>query len=165
MPPAAERARKEQSLETPIPDLEKQWRRETHKGNEAFSSGDYEAAAALFSEALARARRLFIRAAADQFSPRKAAHILIVSQHNIAETFMRQGMFEEAYTHYLSAFSTLCDWLEASNAPESMRRACAEKLTEAMNAVVTYLRRTSAEPQHIEAIYTRAAQHGPAATH
>lgn len=46
MPPAAERARKEQSLETPITDLEKRWRQETHKGNEAFSTGDYEAAAA-----------------------------------------------------------------------------------------------------------------------
>lgn len=163
MPPNATPAGHERSSPTPPRDMEKRWRAEMDKGAAAFGEGDYETAGALFSEALGCARRLFMRAAAEQFSARKAAHILIVSQHNIAETFMRLGMAEKAYTHYFSAFSTLCDWLEASAAPEPMRRACAEKLAEATAAVVACLRRMRAEPRRIAAIYARAAQHGQAA--
>ena len=165
MTPEHQRAFQEPSPETTALNDASHWRAETEKGAEAFSESNFDAASAPFSEALHFARRLFIRAAAEQFSARKAARMLVVSQHNIAENFMRRGMLEEAHTHYLSAFSTLCDWLEAPNASDAMRRACAENLAEAMTAIVAYLRRTQAEPQQITAIYTRAARNGDLAPH
>lgn len=165
MTPEHQRAVQKQSPETTALNDALLWRTETEKGNEAFSESDFDAASAPFGKALHFARRVFIRAAAEQFSPHRAARMLVVSQHNIAENFMRRGMFEEAHTHYLSAFSTLCDWLEAPNASDAMRRACAENLADAMTAIITYLRRTRAEPQQITAIYTRAARNGDLAAH
>ena len=160
MTPHAGRAFKEPSSKTSALNDANRWRADTGKGNDAFSEGDYETAGAFFSEALHRSRRLFIRAAAEQFPPCRAVRMLVVSQHNMAENFMRRGMLEEAHTHYLLAFSTLCDWLEAPNASEQMRRACAENVPDAMNAVVAYMHRTRAEPQQITAVYARAARHG-----
>lgn len=159
MPQTIKSAQEEKLQQKPNQNDMSAWRMQIKNGQTASGAGDYQTANFYFKAALSHARRLFMRAADKQFSPRNAVHALIVSQHNIAGNFMKRGMLEEAYTHYLSAFSTLCDWLEASNAPEPMRRACAEKLTDATNAVVNYLNRTNAPQQRIAAIYARAAQH------
>ena len=165
MPPASPNASARQAAESRRPDVEQQHRLETRRGAEAFSIGDFETAGEHFCTALSCARRLFIRAASGAFSSRKAARLLISAQHNVAENFMRQGRLEDAYTHYLSAFSTLCDWLEAQTAPAPMRRACAENLSEALGAVASFLQRTGAKPERISAVYARAARHSAAAPH
>ena len=165
MPPATLNASAEQIAEARKPDIEEQQRLATRQGAEAFSTGDFQAAGEHFCSALSCARRLFIRAASGAFSPRKAAHLLISAQHNVAENFIRQGRLEDAYAHYFSAFSTLCDWLEAQKTPEAMRQACAENLADARDAVIAHLQRTGAEPERIGAIYARAAKHSGTAPH
>lgn len=143
----------------------RQWRAEKQKGDEAVSANDFASADVFYKDALARARRLFIRATAEQFPAPQAVHILTVSRHSLADNFMRQGMSDEAYTHYYSALSTLCDWLEAPNASEPMRRACADQLARAMHRIVSYLEQTGADPQQISAIRARVARHNESPAH
>lgn len=162
MPPAAYFNREVEPERETRNDHEAFWRQATQKGVEAFSEGDFDKAGDCFGDALFHASQLFMLAAANVFSPRDAAHIMIVSQHNIADNFVRRGMLEEAYTHYLTVFSTFCDWLESSQASRAMRHACADKINDAEEAVVAYLRRINANPEAIAAIYARASKHNAA---
>lgn len=126
-------------------------------GNEAFSVGKHRIADMYFLEAIDCAERLFALCLTGGLCATAALEALIGARHNAAENLLRLGLIEEAHDHLLSVFQAVCDAIRSPATPETLRRASVVRLPFVLEALVSHLARSGADPDRISAVYGSAA--------